>query len=268
MQTKNIDFVYDGRLIETFEVKEVNTSKKHYTGRRIQSASREQRCWFTILGQSTRLSGKKNTPNRYYLIEFDDYGHGKYMKEAPATSIENLKPKNRLCPSVEGAGYVGVGEYSCKHHNKEYRLWKGIVQRCYDGRKKDYENVRVGPMWLNFQNFAKSLPKLAGYDLWMYSDEDIELDKDILIKGNRIYMEEACMFVTNKANTQQAKKTGKLYEAVRTRDGYSELFTIQAVFARKYGLQVANVNKAIQIPTRTAKGWSFSIVDSKKVKET
>ena len=71
-----------------------------------------------------------------------------------------------------------------------------MLIRCYN--KKDleknptYKNTTVCIEWCNFQNFAQWFEK-------NYID-DWALDKDILVKGNKVYSPETCCFVPREIN--------------------------------------------------------------------
>ena len=60
-------------------------------------------------------------------------------------------------------------------------------------RHPTYKDVTVCEEWHNFQNFAK----------WFEDNyvEGFELDKDILVKGNKIYSPETCCFVPKEINS-------------------------------------------------------------------
>lgn len=112
-----------------------------------------------------------------------------------------LKSKNEK--RFYNIGYIGMGKYSTKINNKftpQYSHWNGIMTRCYNGnlheKHKTYENCTVCEEWHNFQNFAK------WYDENYYEIEGqkTHLDKDILIKGNKIYSPETCVFVPQEIN--------------------------------------------------------------------
>lgn len=74
-----------------------------------------------------------------------------------------------------------------------------MLGRCYDDTKakhKSYENCTVCEEWHNFQNFAKWYEE----NYYEIKDERMELDKDILIKGNKVYSPETCVFVPSNVN--------------------------------------------------------------------
>lgn len=100
---------------------------------------------------------------------------------------------------VLGKGIYTKGEYSFGKKGsptKEYSVWLSMLTRCYNERflisNKTYINCEVCDEWLDFQNFAK----------WFTQNyvEGYQLDKDILIKGNKIYSPETCCFIPQEIN--------------------------------------------------------------------
>ena len=116
---------------------------------------------------------------------------------------DTFKKGNIKCPyepRLYGVGYIGEGEYDYKNNKRCYQTWQQMLVRCYDPKfyekNSTYRNCLVCEEWLNYQNFAK----------WYYDNyyeipnEIINLDKDILYKGNKLYSPETCIFVPQKIN--------------------------------------------------------------------
>lgn len=105
--------------------------------------------------------------------------------------------KNLFHPSVCGVGFMGVGKHKMYKKGlvtREYRIWLGMLQRCYSKNKKTksfkgYEDCSVHEDWHNFQVFAEWYTNHEFYNL------GYELDKDIKVKGNRVYSERTCCLV-------------------------------------------------------------------------
>lgn len=118
------------------------------------------------------------------------------------------KRKNIKCPydkTIFGKGYLGEGDfasYKNKHRVKEYDLWRNIMDRCYSEKRhkttysRSYKNCSMSDEWLNYQNFAKWCKK----NFYEVEDEKMCIDKDILIKGNKIYSSETCIMVPERIN--------------------------------------------------------------------
>lgn len=113
-------------------------------------------------------------------------------------TIKRGSISNPFHPTVLGVGYLGL--QSSKMQNREYiRLkWKDMLKRCYTykDKNKSYVSVFVCDEWLNLSNFIN----------WVNDNYDFEkmknwhLDKDILVKGNKIYAPEFCCFVPQEIN--------------------------------------------------------------------
>lgn len=75
-----------------------------------------------------------------------------------------------------------------------YHRWTDMLKRCYCKaslvKYPTYVDCVVSPEWLIFSNFKKWMEKQD----W----EGKDLDKDILVKGNKVYSPENCIFVTRK----------------------------------------------------------------------
>ena len=80
----------------------------------------------------------------------------------------------------------------CPYH----RTWKNMLKRCYSSkfheRQPTYKGCSVSIEWITFSNFRA----------WMESQdfEGKQLDKDLLLEGNKMYSKETCVFVTRGIN--------------------------------------------------------------------
>ena len=112
--------------------------------------------------------------------------------------------RNPLYPSAYGVGFCGVGNYNSHKDERLYDLWRGILRRAYSSEfhKKypTYKYVTVCEEWLNFQNFAKWCEAQIGYSTVESNGLYYQLDKDILVKGNKVYSPETCCFVPSEVN--------------------------------------------------------------------
>ena len=118
----------------------------------------------------------------------------------------NFKKGTIRCPyepTVYGHGYIGVGPYKVSEKGKLtkiYRTWNGMLERCYSKKLHDkyptYINCTVCNEWLNFQNFAE----WYNNNYYEIENNKMNLDKDILIKGNKVYSPDTCVFVPQNIN--------------------------------------------------------------------
>lgn len=133
-------------------------------------------------------------------VEFED---GYISKNRAYQEFKNGKIKNLYFPEVFGVGYVGEGKYKPRVNgkiSKEYRQWISMLNRCYSKKYHEkhptYEDCKVCNEWLNFQSFAKWFNE----NYYRVNNERMDLDKDILIKGNKVYSPETCIFVPQLIN--------------------------------------------------------------------
>jgi len=82
---------------------------------------------------------------------------------------------------------------------REYKLWSGMLQRCFDEKFKQkcptYEGVTCSKEWLSMTTFIEDVSKMKGFGLSGWA-----LDKDILQKGNKLYSKDNCCFVPHEVN--------------------------------------------------------------------
>ena len=135
------------------------------------------------------------------MIQFKDAGNSIIH-----TNYRDFKKGHMKSPyekTVHGIGYLGYGDYKCTINGiktKQYQCWEGMFKRCYDSkyheREPTYKTCIICDEWLNFQGFGK------WYDENFYQvlNQKMQLDKDILHKGNKIYAPENCVFVPYNIN--------------------------------------------------------------------
>lgn len=90
---------------------------------------------------------------------------------------------------------------------RQYKLWCSMLSRCYNEkaleRRPTYKGCQVCVRWRKFSNFIKDLPSIPGYQNWLIS-RDYQLDKDILLKGNKLYHPKLVCFVHRDINSGEA----------------------------------------------------------------
>lgn len=99
----------------------------------------------------------------------------------------------------EQCHYIENGK---KLHIKEYMLWRAMLTRCYSEYTKSLRPTYIGvtceQSWLSMTKFINDVSKLHGYEK-VFTDGWV-LDKDILVKGNKVYSLETCCFVPPEIN--------------------------------------------------------------------
>ena len=111
--------------------------------------------------------------------------------------------------------------------------WRDMIRRCYSDkhqlRHPSYKGCSVVEEWHTFSNFKA----------WMETQDwkGKDLDKDLLIPGNKVYGPDTCMFVSHQVNTiLNVKPSSKYKQGVACHKGVTSCNT-KKYFARirKYG---------------------------------
>jgi hypothetical protein len=127
----------------------------------------------------------------------------KVPSNAPAsTDAESSKARHQ--EKIHGVGIQDADYKVTKTVNDKivwrcpyYTTWADMLKRCYSEKfqklRPKYKDCTVSDEWLVFSNFKK----------WMEAQDWLgkQLDKDILIPGNKQYSPSACCFVSQKINT-------------------------------------------------------------------
>ena len=130
--------------------------------------------------------------------------------------LEHIKSgsiKDPYVQSVYAIGIIGtkypVGEGG--KDTKEYTLWKNMLQRCYSEvykkQQPTYEGCEVSDNFKCYEYFYEWCYSQIGFD-----NEGWHLDKDLLIKGNKVYSESTCVFLPQEINnilTKSASSRGE-----------------------------------------------------------
>lgn len=142
------------------------------------------------------------------VVEFNDIYKAKVHTKM--CHFNTGKVRNPYTPTVYNKGYIGE-KYPCKINNKdvkEYKEWHSMLMRCLDPKLKEYrhtyDNVDCCKEWLSYENFYEWIHHQTNY----YNLKDISwaVDKDILVKGNKMYEPSKCCLVPEYINGLFIKK--------------------------------------------------------------
>ena len=133
---------------------------------------------------------------------------GEYIKTR-YSHLEKGEVVPKFVPHIFGVGFIGnastIDYFSPKKNGgyknkRSYIVWKGMLERCYcdEYLKKHptYVGCEVCDEWKSYETFEK------WYNENYYEIEEyrIDLDKDIVKKGNKIYSPQTCVFVPQNIN--------------------------------------------------------------------
>ena len=132
-------------------------------------------------------------------IQFSKTG---YKMFARLHNIRNGEVKDPYLPSVFGVGVLGA-KYSTRVNGvrtKQYGLWVNMLKRCYNEslhlKHPTYKDCEVSENFKSYEYFYEWCNKQIGFN-----NEGWHLDKDLLIKGNKVYSENSCVFIPSEINT-------------------------------------------------------------------
>jgi hypothetical protein len=139
---------------------------------------------------------KLNIAKEDYCVESVDKFQNYFFYLAPASDLLRAIAGGELVYGHGFNDYTGAVNIDGKSI-PSYRKWCGMLERCYSEKwhkkKPSYKDCEVSKEWQIFSNFKK----------W-FDENNIEgyfLDKDILIKGNKTYSKETCLFVPEYINS-------------------------------------------------------------------
>ena len=147
----------------------------------------------------TKMKIIKYNTARDIIVEFQDEHKAKVHTAYTPFSIGQVK--NPYDKSVYGVGYKGNTKTELSMNNISCRYWKNMMKRCYCNKSlktsPTYKDCTVCEEWHCFANFEKWFDE----NYYEIDNETMCLDKDILVKGNKIYSPETCTFVPQRINT-------------------------------------------------------------------
>ena len=146
----------------------------------------------------------KYNDSRNVIIQFLKTG---FETVVQLTHIKSGKVKDPHLPSVYGVGILGT-KYSSRVNSvqtKEYTLWCHMLERCYSDafkkKKPTYIGCEVSENFKSYEYFYEWCQNQIGF-----SNEGWQLDKDLLIKGNKVYSENTSVFLPSEINTLLIKR--------------------------------------------------------------
>ena len=115
----------------------------------------------------------------------------------------------RMKASVCGVGCMGSNLDLKSIYNgklcKIYQQWYSMITRCYSERYHIRFPTYIGCYVSDeFKDYSKWR---EWYDNYPYKQDGWHMDKDLLIKGNKVYSEDTCVFLPKEINLVLTKST-------------------------------------------------------------
>jgi hypothetical protein len=208
----------------------------------------------------------KGSPTYDYKIRFIETGNEKIVNRS---NINHGSIRDEYSKNIYGIACKGCITCKTELQKKAFKRWYAMIERCYNPNSIGYKayglkGVEVCKDWLCFENFWNDLTHIDGYDEEKYIKGEIELDKDVKIKDNKVYSKQTCKFIPKTTNrkvkplqqrTICANKDGKTYE-----------FENITEFCEKFNLRQGTVRKALN-DGHEYNGWTFNYKESVNVRK-
>ena len=127
---------------------------------------------------------------------------------ARLSNIRSGNVKDRYLPSVHDIGILGA-KYPVSEDGrdtKEYTLWNNMLNRCYNDTYKNknqtYTGCEASENFKSYEYFYEWCNEQIGF-----GNEGWQLDKDLLVKGNKVYSEDSCVFIPKEINSVLTNST-------------------------------------------------------------
>lgn len=178
-----------------------------------------------------------------------------YVTTVTRSKVLSRKIKDHFKITVKGVGYLGGTKHKVTIdavHTKKYYAWKGMLERCYCDKflqkNPKYIGCSVCDEWLNYQKFGD----------WYDSNyiQGYSLDKDLRVKGNRVYSPETCAFIPQGLNA--AISSQKSYKFISP-DGKLVKVNNLRHFCRMNNLNPSQMSRLHSGQGKTCKKWTKAI---------
>lgn len=148
-----------------------------------------------------------------YILEIDKIDSKydniliKFKDKQIHQEITIKNPYSKLC----GVGLLGNATSTDSNGNikKSYNAWKNMIHRCYNEkehkREPTYQECLVCDEWLYYSNFEQWWDN----NYYEINNQEMWLDKDILVKDNKIYSPQTCVIVPQDINLLFIKRDAK-----------------------------------------------------------
>ena len=137
------------------------------------------------------------------VIKFLNTGH---TTKEWFSSVKSGEVRDKSLPSECGVGFIDIEGAATKGvMTLEYKLWNNMINRCYNQKVNDrlasYKDCTVSNEFKYFSKFKGWCSNQIGFNQKDNKGKLFALDKDILVRGNRVYSPETCAFVPQEINS-------------------------------------------------------------------
>ncbi|ANM46142.1 hypothetical protein BELINDA_216 [Bacillus phage Belinda] len=151
-------------------------------------------------GREFEIIDRRVAVGSYYFTVKTNDG---FTTEIKSTTVKSRGVYHPLDKTVRGVGFLGFGPYVTVINYEttpQYKAWSGMIERVYSDTfhkiQPSYKGCTMHEAWHNFQVFARWFDENS----YTIEGERVDIDKDILIKGNKHYGPDTVLFVPQRIN--------------------------------------------------------------------
>ena len=145
-------------------------------------------------------------------------------------------------------------------YNRIYTTWRNMINRCYNPTHFAYKNygakgVVVCDRWQTLNNFIEDIDKILGFDLQLFLNGELSLDKD-KIGDSKQYSLNHCCWISKQENNQYKPNQQKTIVGISPL-GEKYVFNNQSEFAREHNLTQFGISACLCGKFKQYKKWKF-----------
>lgn len=138
--------------------------------------------------------------NKIRMVEVLFLQTGTIVQTKLSTATGSHAIKDNYYPRIYNVACIGDSHMI---HNKLYKCWNDMINRCYNPNNRSYKyyggiGITVSNSWLCYENFVSDAYNLPGFYEYINYD-GYQLDKDTLQQGvpdnMKIYSKDTCCFI-------------------------------------------------------------------------
>lgn len=139
------------------------------------------------------------------------------------------------------------------------------MSRCNNPNNKRYKHyggngVTYDDKWNTFQGFLDDVDSIEGWDENKFMNGELQLDKDIKVKGNKYYSKDNCMWVAPETNIRVRPNYMKRYIALSPDNEYFIVDNMTA-FCKEHNLTCEGFRNVADGNQKDTKGWQIRLED-------
>ena len=150
--------------------------------------------------------------------------------------------------------------YHKEIRSRLYRVYTKLHDRVDNPNHKQYKDyggrgVTITKEWYTFTGFLNDIDSIVGWDEDMFMEHNLELDKDLLIAGNKLYSKETCKWTTHQENMQLQPLRQTPFYAYNEYTGEIKSGLNQKQFAQENSISQSTISSIINGHKHRSGDW-------------